>query len=341
MKSPSIKEVFLIILFLIPSVKISALLESPVASDSYFFLAYGCLLKIDPEEQNLSLLCTFHQAASIAARSPNGLFWARMGEKFLAAFNPLKGKIEEKVELPHRPYNHIITPNGKAYVTHHTLTPQGFLVSVVDTSEKKLKKTIKNIYGLRTGLTYGNGFVYLATIGVGRPDNLYLYQINTQNDKLKEIYRIPKTDYHWKISVFGNELYLCHINMPNKSLAPMIEIMNLEKKKITRTINAANLKGIKEIIGKITFVKDKAFLPCRTPYGGYGIALLNPHSGSVERILDVISHIYRIIGIKDDTLFYIDSPASAGKNGISLYFYNLRERKEVKIISITQFLKRE
>lgn len=314
-------------------------LTASAPQDSDFFLAYGHLLKINSEEQTLSLLCAFHPAAPTVDLSPHGLYWARLRGNIMGAFNPKTEEMKAEVALPHRPYNHIITPNGKAYVTHHTFTPQGFWLSVIDTSTKKLRDIIKHINGLRTGLAYVDGFVYLATIGVGRPDNLYLYQINTRNDTLKEIYRIPKTDYHWKISVLGNSLYICHINMPNKNSAPLIEIMDLEKKKITRNINDSELKGIKEIAGKMTFVKDQGFLPCRKPEGGYGIALFNPHSGCVEKVLDVSSPIYRIIGIKDDALFYIDNPASAGKNGISLYFYNLRERKEVKIINIAQFLK--
>lgn len=339
MKFPSIKAVFLILFFLITTVKISVPLESSLSSDSYFFLVYGRLLEINPEEQTLSLLCTFHHAAPTVDLSPDGLYWARLIGNTMAAFNPKTKEMEVKVMLPHRPYNHIITPNGKAYVTHHTLTPQGFWVSVVNTYKKKFITAIKHIYGLRTDLAYGNGFVYLATIGVGRPDNLYLYQIDTRSDRLKEIYRVTKTDYHWKISVLDDRLYICRTNMPNKNPDPLIEIMDLEKRKIIKTITNSDLQGVKEIIGKITFVKDQAFLPCRTLDGGYGIALFNPHSGSMEKILDVSSHIYQIIGIKGDTLFYIDNPAQVGKEGISLYFYNLRKGKEVKIINIAQFLK--
>lgn len=241
--------------------------------------------------------------------------------------------------LPHRPYNHLIADNGKAYVTHHTLTPRGFWVSVIDTLKKKFKGTIKDIWGLRTGLAYGNGFVYLATIGVGRPDNLYLYQINTRNDHLKEIYRVPKTDYSWKISVIGNFLYICRINTPNRLLAPVIEAMDLKKKEIIHIIRASELKGVKEIIGKITFTGKRGFFPCHRTDGSYGIALFNPQSGRVEKVLKVSGHIYRIIGLKDDVLFYIDNPAGVGKKGISLYFFNLKQGKEVKIISIAQFLK--
>ena len=306
---------------------------------SYYFLANGHFFIIKPEQQSLSCLGSFHYAAPTIALSPDGLYWARWGEKTLAAFNPKSGKIEAKVTLPHRPYNHIIADNGKAYVTHHTLTARGFWISVADTSQKKLVKIIKDIWGLRTGLAYGHGFVYLAAIGVGRPDNLYLYQINSQNDRLKEIYRVPKTDYSWKISVLGNSLYLCHLNMPDKSLAPMIEIMDLERKKIIQTLNTSKLKGVKKILGKITFYGKRGFFPCLRTDGHYGLALFNPQLGRVEKVFKVISPIHKIIGLRDDFLFYIDTPAGAGKKEISLYFYNLNLGKEVKVISTAKFLK--
>lgn len=305
----------------------------------FYFLAYGRLFQIHPEEERLTLLHTFHPAAPTVGLDPDGLFWARSGEKELAAFNPETGKIEAAVTLPHRPYNHIITPDGKAYVTHHTLTSRGFWLSVVDTSKKKIKKTIKDIWGLRTGLAYGNGFVYLATIGVERPDNLYLYRIDTRNDRLEEIHRVPKTDYAWKISFFKNRLYICHINMPKRSSSPMIEVLDLKKKAITRVIKDSQLDGVKEIRGRITFAGDRGLFPCQTEDGGSGIAMFDPLSGRVAKVLKVCGHIYRIIGIREETLFYINSPAEAGKKGISLYFFSLTQGKEVRIISMAQFLK--
>jgi len=337
-------EIILIIFLFVFRGGISSILHGSHAypysePSSYYFLANGHFFIIKPDQQSLSFLGSFHYAAPSGALSPDGLYWARWGEKTIAALNPQKGKIEAIVTLPHRPYNHIIADNGKAYVTHHTLTPRGFWVSVVDTSKKKVVKIIKDVWGLRSGLAYGNGFVYLATIGVGRPDNLYLYQINTRNDHLEEIYRVPKTDYSWKISVLENSLYICHLNMPDKSLAPMIEIMDLERKKIIQTLNTSELKGVKKILGKITFDKERGFFPCLRTDGHYGLALFNPHSARVEKVFKVIGHIYRIIGIKDDVLFYIDNPAGAGKKGISLYFYNLNLGKEVKVISTAKFLK--
>lgn len=308
-------------------------------SPSFAFLAYGNLLTVNPQKQSLSYLYSFHPAAPTVERAPDGLYWARRGEHLLTAFNPETQTIEAEVRLPHRPYNHIITPQGKAYVTHHTVTPRGFWISVVDTSQKKFIKAIKDIWGLRTGLAYGTGFVYLATIGTGRPDNLYLYRINTQNNRCQEIRRVPKAGFSWKISVWNGLLYLTHINLPGHSLSPMIEIMDPGKKKIKETFRSSDLSGIEKIQGKIFFFGDKGFLSCQTEKDEYGLALLDPRSGKIQDVLETSTPVYRVIGLKEDLLFYTDHPVQAGKKGISLYFYNLSKRKEVKTVNIKEFLK--
>ena len=35
---------------------------------------------------------------------------------------------------------------------------------------------------------------------------------------------------------------------------------------------------------------------------------------------------------------YIDNPVAVGMQGVSLYFYHLKQEKEVKVINIAQFL---
>lgn len=314
--------------------------KSKSTLDSYFFLAYGHLLKIHPEELTLSHFFDFNPAAPTVGISSDGLYWARLGDKTLAAYNPTNKKIAANVMLPHRPYNHIITPEGKAYVTHHTLTDEGFWISVIDTNTRELKGIIKNISGLRTNMALGNKSVYLATIGIDKEDYLYLYQINSQNDRIEEIYRVPKSGYHWKISVLDGFLYMCRINKPKLHADPMIEVMDLEKKKITKTRPPSRLKGIRRIIEKITFLENQGFIPCQLANGSYGIAVFNPSLGEVTEILKTRDQIYRIIGVKDNILFYIDNPAQKGKEGISLYFYSLTKRKEVKIINIAEFLQK-
>jgi len=308
-------------------------------SDNYFFLAYGNLLKVNPDKQTLSYLFSFHPAAPTVGYSQDGFYWARLGEKSIAAFNPLKEKMEANILLPHRPYNHITTPNNKAYITHHTLTPEGFWISVIDTRKKKLIGTIKHIKGLRSGLAQRQGFVYIATAGVENPDTLFLYEINTRNDHIEEIYKVRNADCYWKISARGNYLYISQINKSKKNSPPSIEVMDIEKKTITQTIHSSQLPGVKEITSKITFTRNHAFMPCRTIDGSPAIGVFNPDLGRIQGLLNVSGHIYKIIGIKDDTLLYIDNPLLAGKRGISLYFYNLRERKEVKIINISKFLR--
>lgn len=332
--------IFLFPIFLFVWLDGSLSLESQSTSDSSFFLAYGHLMKIHPEELTLSLLYDFDPAAPTVGISPDGLYWARIGDRTLAAYNPNTGKIVANVMLPHRPYNHIITPEGKAYVTHHTLTNEKFWISIIDTNTKEFKGIIKNISGLRTSMAIGDDSAYLATIGVEKEDYLYLYQINSRDDRIEEIYRVQKTGYHWKISVLDGYLYMCRICKPELQADPIIEVMDLEKKTIVKTIPPSRLKGIRRIIEKVTFLGNQGFFPCRLTNGSYGIAVFNASLGEVTEVLNVRGQVYRIIGLKDDVLFYVDNPAQQGEKGVSLYFYSLHKRKEVKNINITEFLQK-
>ncbi|KPL04288.1 MAG: hypothetical protein AMJ90_01520 [candidate division Zixibacteria bacterium SM23_73_2] len=327
----------LILLFAFSCLLTSCSEKTNLEAESYFFTAYGRLFKIDPKKRRINLLYTFHPEAPSIARSPQGHIWARVGEKGLAAFDPQSGEVKDTVELPLRPYNHIIAPNGKAYVTHPMIEEE-FSISIVDTYKKELLGQIKNIYGLRTDLTYGDGFVYLATTGVDRPDSLFLYQIDISTDKIKFLYGVPITNYYWRVSVYADSLYLCQVTKPNRPSVPRIEVMDLSKKIIHRTITSSSLPGIGRILSKITFRGDRAYLPCQTTEGSYAIAVLDPHSKKVLKVLPVAGQIYRIIDIKKHILMYIDNPVAVGMQGVSLYFYHLKQEKEVKVINIAQFL---
>lgn len=311
--------------------------KSPQGDQSIYYLEYGTLLKVDAYNRELSIVGFFHPAAPAVARCPDGLFWARSGENFLGALCPKTGMIEEKVPLRFRPYNHVITPDGRAYVTHHTLTSEGFLISVIDTKKKKLITEIKNIHGLRTDITYDDNFVYVAAIGVGGNDSLYLYQINIKNNRLQELYREPLNGYAWKISVHSGFLYLCHVNRGTHECSPMIDVMDIALKQIIKTVTFETL-DIKQIIGEVSVIDGKLFIPCMNNRKSCSVAVFDLCSGNIEKIIPACDGIYRVIGIRDRTMIYVDNLMSAGQKGVSIYFHDLEEENVVKEINVIQFL---
>lgn len=314
--------------------------RSEIASEPFYFITHGRVFEIDLQTMDIELVTRFHSAAPTVARAPDGLYWARTDEKGLAVYNPVEGKLEATVMLPYRPYNHIITPGGRAYVTHHTVTAGGFSVSVIDTYRKKLIKQIQPISGLRTDLAYGDGFVYLATEGVGSDVYLHLYEIDTRNDRRQEIYREPKSNFSWRVSVHGNALVVCRVYRSAPADSTRMLVLDRSTKKVLQNVNADELPGIK-ILGRMVFVHEQGFLPYSLPEGRYGIAVLDTEGLRIQDLLPVTGKVYRIIGVRENLLIYMDHPLGSGKRGSSLFFYDMDQRKEVKMIDVLEHLEFE
>ncbi|OHD71265.1 MAG: hypothetical protein A2V99_11240 [Spirochaetes bacterium RBG_16_67_19] len=144
------------------------------------------------------------------AADPEGRFWGRLEPRYLAALDPASGQPCTRIELPCKPYNHLITTSGKAYVTHSALTKEGFTLSVVDTRRSVMLRELTGIAGLRTDLVQAAGFVYLAVAGVGKENSrhCYLYQIDEATDRIREALHSTDKGFYWKLAAAGERLYL-------------------------------------------------------------------------------------------------------------------------------------
>ncbi|KPJ87066.1 MAG: hypothetical protein AMS17_09625 [Spirochaetes bacterium DG_61] len=305
-----------------------------------YFLAYGVLIKVDPVGRELSTIGFFHPTAPAVARAADGLFWARIDEKHMGAMNPETGRIEARVQLSQRPYTHIIIPDGKAYITHHTLTHEGFMVSVVNTRKKRVEKEIKHINGLRTDLIYHDPYVYLAAIGVKENDYLYLYRIDTKRDRLEEMYREPLAEYVWRMAAKNDLIYLCHINRGAYESVPIVEVFATSTRKIVKTFTLSD-SGIAKVIGRIELEGERLLVPCITERETLGIAFIDIQNGEVEKIFPLQGKPYRILGTRRETLVYIDNPMDKGREGVSLYFFDLEVGREVIIVNIPKFIEQQ
>ncbi|UCB45446.1 MAG: hypothetical protein JSV25_14750 [Spirochaetota bacterium] len=306
-----------------------------------YHFANGRLFSVDTHSLSIKQLLRFHSTAPDVDQSPDLLFWGRISYDRFGSLDPSTGKQVSDVALPTQSYYQVITPSGKAYITHNVLTNRGFFLSVVDTVENKFLKQINGIMGLHTSFTHDEDSIYLAALGVRRPDYLYLYKIETSTDRIKEIYKVEKTDYRWEIAVYKEQLYISYICGKNRSAPPMIEVMDLKTKKINARIGSERLGKIEKILDTVTFLQGMGLFPCILDDGQYAIAFLDPQNIKIEDFLTVTGTIDRIIGIKGGILVYSGkSPDQGGKETI-LHFYNLKERKEVKAINMNQFYKNQ
>jgi hypothetical protein len=308
-----------------------------VAGSDFFFIEYGFLLQVDPENMELSIAGAFHPAAPTVARAPDGLFWARRGERQLAAMDGESGRIAAEVVLPMRPYNHIIAANGKAYVTHHTLTQEEFWVSVVDTWAKKLLEPIKQIVGLRSDLEAGERCVYLATVDVRPPHELYLYAIDTEQDVARILLREVPKDYRFRLACMGDRLYICRTGPIEFAGFIPIEVMDTESGAIVKRIDADRLRPISRITGKMAFSGRYAYLPCTLGQDDPGLARLVLPDLELERVFPMPGAVCTILGFHEDIVVFT-SPDNTETGSIVLIFYSLREEREVRRVSIPEFL---
>lgn len=313
----------------------------------FYFLAKGGLLRIDASENTLSYRGGFHPTAPDLDQAPGGLIWARSGYFSVSILDPDTKTTVDRIHLPFRPYQQIILPEGKAYITHNNLTPEGFLISVVDVQRRQYLKTFGRISGLTTGLAQSGSYVYLAALGVRNPGRLYLYEIDSQKDSLKLIYSAPKNGYRWDVAVKEERLYVCYLADGMAGLEPRIDIFDLHTEKRVQTILGEQLPGIRRLTSGITFAGGRAFVSCdfngpkmrgpRAGGSGTGLAELSADTLELVRLLPVRQRVHRIVGIDDPILYFVDYSQSTGEETMNLYVYDLEEMEIIQEIELIDF----
>ena len=311
--------------------------KANINCDNIYFIEYGVLFKID-NNMNLQIVGFFHPAAPTVARDPYGFFWARVDNNHFAAINPENGKMIADIKLPFRPYNHIITPDGKAYITHNTLTKDRFTISIVDTKKKKFVGEIKGIHGLRTSIVYCCKKVYLATMGFGSDKYLYLYRIYERHRKVEEVLKESIKNHVLLLASFNNKVFIFG-SKPLSSNLNSINLYILENS----TNSPAKMKlkidrSISRITGKPFSKNGKIYIPIVLINGNSLIVTMNTKDYSIADEYPLEGTVYKIIDIKNGLLFYLDNPLEVGKRGVSLICYDTIGEKEVKRVSLLNFL---
>jgi hypothetical protein len=300
----------------------------------YPLLYFGQVLLADPSRLELRRVGELSPAAPAVAADPEGLLWGRLEPRYLAALDPASGRLRARVELPRRPYNHVITPSGKAYVTHSALTKEGFTLSVVDTRRKVLLRELTGIAGLRTDLAQAAGFVYLAAAGVGKEDSrhCYLYQIDEATDRVREALHSPDTGFYWKLAAAGERLYLGWLPAWDSSGSAgfsRVEVREARSLQLLRTWGEAPgpLRALYAAGGQVLlFFAD--------PKGNTDLLVLDPLLSTVLQARKLAGPVARVLGLRAGILTYLDRRFEAGHTEVNVCFYELGAGRELKRIKL-------
>jgi hypothetical protein len=208
---------------------------------------------------------------------------------------------------------------------------------VVDTTAKKLLEPIKGISGLRTDIVAGGDFVYLSTVDVRKPHALTLYAIDTEQDQVKVVLREIPEEYRFRLSYRDGLLYICRTAQDGAEDLIAIEVMDTGSATITARIDAQALSPADGITGRLFFSDEQAYVPCRLAGEAPGILRLSLSDLSPEAVFRTEGEVWNILGLWEDRLIFT-GPDHTGKGGVSLVFYDTREEREVRRISIPEFL---
>lgn len=305
-------------------------------NNSVFFIAYGRLIKVDFSSKRIFAEGAFHRTAKYYSVSPGGSVWSRLDYTHIGAINPgMSGAAGRPagIRLPFRPYMITILPDGTGYISHQILTDKGFPLSVVDTQKKKLLRVIYHIKGIVTDLIHAHGIVYFSTYGFRPPHTLRIYRLMQSDNRAKEIYSLESADYKFKLAVFKDILYVPLLPGRAATAEPEMKLIDLSGNMIA-SLGRKRLGEIAVILDKPFFYRERGYLPCRTRAGAEGIAVYSVKKQSVVDMLPLQSSIYGIIGIQNDTIAYINIHPDVGRGELTLYFYSIKGRKEVKHIKV-------
>lgn len=303
----------------------------------YPLLYFGQVLLADPAKLELRVAGELSPAAPSVAADPEGRLWGRLEPRCLAALDPASGRLCAQVELPRKPYNHLITPSGKAYVTHSALTKDGFTLSVVDTRRGVLLRELTGIAGLRTDLAQAAGFVYLAAAGVGKENSrhCYLYQIDEATDRIREALHSPDPGFYWKLAAAGELLYLGWL--PARDAASTVgsagfgrvEVRDARSLELLRTWGEAPgpLRALYAAAGQVLlFFEDQA--------GNTELRVMDPMLSAVLQARKLAGPVGRVLGLRAGILTYLDRRFETGYTEVNLCFYKLGAGRELKRIKL-------
>ncbi len=296
---------------------------------------YGRVLLADASRLQLRSVGTLSPAAREVALGPRGWIWGRLEPRHLAALDPDSGEMVARVRLPHKPESLLITPGGKAYVTHSDRTKEGFTVSVVDIRGTEFLRELTGVAGTETDLAQTEGQVYLAAEGASREDNAYSYlcRIDTTTDALREVLRLEDAGSYWKLAADGGRLYLGYVPTRDDPRFGTVEVRDVRSFALLARWDGATgpLRALHAAGGQVLLFCGKAELETE-------LLIMDPLLRSVSRRHALEGSAARVLGIHGATLVYLDALPEENNTKVNACFYDLKEGRELKRIDVRDFL---
>lgn len=295
----------------------------------------GQVLLADASKLELRFVGTLTRVALAVTADPEGRIWGRLEPRHFAALDPASGQMVARVALPRAAQYALITPAGKAYVTHPSGTKEGYTLSVVDTRRKALLREITGIAGLYTDLARTSGFVYLAAEGARKEDrqNSYLYQIDEATDRIREALRMTDAGYFWKLAAGGDFLYLGYLPVRDNPGFGRVEVRDARSLNLIRSWEQAPgpLRALYATAEKVLLFSEREG-------GGTELLVLDPLLRAGPQVRLLAGPVAHVLGIHGATLVYLDYPFEAGYQNVSVCFYELEAGRELKRINIREHL---
>jgi hypothetical protein len=305
------------------------------AAGAFPLIYFSKVLLADPASLQLRRVGTLSPAARQVAMDPQGRIWGRLEPRHLAAFDQASGEMVARVRLPRKPENLLITPAGKAYVTHSSRSKEGFTMSVVDTRRLKLLRELAGIAGTATDLAQTEGLVYLAAEGASREDSAfsYLYRVDTASDHLREVLRLEDAGSYWKLAADGGRLYVGSLPTRDDPRLGSVEARDARSFDLL-----ARWDGATGPLRALYAAGSQVFLFCAKPESQTELLVMDPLLRSVFRRHTLRGPVARVLGLHGPTLVYLDALAEEDNTRVNACFYDLEEGRELKRIEIRAFL---
>jgi hypothetical protein len=296
------------------------------------FQVDGQAFAFDPSTEKITPSGSFSPAAPSVQFDPQGLLWGRLDPNLFAAWDPATGAWAAKIPLRFQPFRHLITTDGKAYITHHTTTLEGFTISVVDTRSRRLLGEIRGVNGLPLDMVAAEGDVFLTARGVAGDDYLRcrLYRIETLSGRLQELRRASESGWYWKVAASPSALFLCCLPKRGTDQDALIEVIALGSLASVRTIRIGDLLGPGRYFQHLLFEGPWGLMVFQDSDGVQWLAVTDSTLDRVRSVFPLGRSVYDVVGASGDFFFYLSRSQGSGNREFSLISFSAREGKEVK-----------
>jgi hypothetical protein len=309
--------------------------ENTEPAGIYPLIYFGRVLLADSTRLELRQVGILSPVAPMVAEDAAGRIWGRIEPRHLAALDPRNGEMPARVRLPHKPSVFLITPSGKAYVTHGGPRQELSSVSVLDTRREAVLEELKGMVGMPAELAEAGGFVYVVALSVLKSDpmELRLYQISEETSRLQEVLASAEKGYSWGLASSGGRLYLGYLPDKDNPGNGRVEVRDARTFQLLRRWDAAP-GPLRALYAR----GSQVMLFCQAAGGKTDLLLLDSLLGAAPKVQVLEGPVGRVLGVHGARMVYLDRLFETGQADVSVCFYDLSTGQELKRINIRDYL---